>query len=211
MKTLLSTFIILLLTFTFCDTPAQKKTEVEKPYLTDPIMIDSVSTIIIPSVYNTENYRNSIYSKVASAGDYYANLVFYDLKTDTSRKLFEKDTFIQILNLNEFLSMKQKSKNTPLKYLFYKVLNLDHNKDGVINHQDPAMLYVSDDQGNNLQPLTSKNDNVLSIQMFGQKSFLLVKLQRNADNDQNFEFEDKDYYFLKLDLKTLTFGKNIEI
>jgi hypothetical protein len=47
--------------------------------------------------------------------------------------------------------------------------------------------------------------------VFDKQGFALVKMQRDADGNGNFEFEDKDYYYVRLDLKTLSLGNKIEI
>ncbi|MFY7734463.1 MAG: hypothetical protein ACOVSR_13335 [Bacteroidia bacterium] len=39
----------------------------------------------------------------------------------------------------------------------------------------------------------------------------MIKIQRDANDDRNFRNSENDYYYIKLDLKTLTFGKKIEI
>ena len=61
-------------------------------YFGEPILTDSLSTLFIPTRYN-EDFLSS--NKIAFWNDYYANIVAYNFQTDTYKKLFEKDTFIQ--------------------------------------------------------------------------------------------------------------------
>jgi hypothetical protein len=70
---------------------------------------------------------------------------------------------------------------------------------------------VSDKQGNNLKALTAPNENVISIDIFDDQNFALIKIQRDVDYDRDFEIEDKGYYLVKVDLKTLTLGNKIEL
>jgi hypothetical protein len=39
----------------------------------------------------------------------------------------------------------------------------------------------------------------------------MMKVQRDQNNDRNFDHRDKDFYYIKLDLKTLKLGKRIEV
>ena len=96
------------------------------------------------------------------------------------------------------------------KAIFYRVKNIDHNKSGRIDNNDPTILYTSDIQGNNLRSLTTENENVVAVDIFEKQDFALIKIQRDQDNDGDFEANDKDFYFVKLDLKTFTFGNKIE-
>jgi hypothetical protein len=103
------------------------------------------------------------------------------------------------------------NRNITASHLFYKVKNVDHNKNGRIDNNDPAILYVSDIDGNNLKPLTPLSENVVSFDIFEKQNIVLIKMQRDLDNDLDFENSDKDFYYIKLNLTTLTFGNRIEI
>lgn len=61
-------------------------------YFGEPSVSDSASTIIIPIRYNAELLSAN---KIALWSDFYSNVLFYDFKADTYKKLFEKDTYIQ--------------------------------------------------------------------------------------------------------------------
>ena len=39
----------------------------------------------------------------------------------------------------------------------------------------------------------------------------LIKIQRDLNNDNNFTSKDSDFYYIKIDLTTLTFGNKIEL
>ncbi|MBJ7428967.1 MAG: hypothetical protein JHD28_08430, partial [Bacteroidia bacterium] len=51
-----------------------------------PIMVDSSSTIVIPISYNSNFFSNN---KIANWEHLYANLIFYNFVTDSSKRLFE--------------------------------------------------------------------------------------------------------------------------
>lgn len=175
-----------------------------------PIISDSSSTFIIPTVYNAGLFTSN---KLAMWGDFYSNVIFYNFKTDSSKKLFEKDTYIISLNkVNySYYSDRKPSKSLTDNFVFYRVMNVDRNKNDRIDSEDPAILYVTDTHGNNLKSLTSENENVVSFDIYEKQNIALVKIQRDSNNDGNFNSKDTDFYFIKLDLDTLVFGKKIEI
>lgn len=194
---------------TYCNVFSQNSSK-GAHYFAEPIVVDSSSTLLIPIRYNSDLFASS---KLDFWGDYYANITFYNFKTDSSKKLFDKDTYIVSFNTYEYSSYygrEIKNRNISSHLILYKVKNVDHNKNNKIDIKDPALLYVSDIHGNNLKLLSSENENIVSIDIFNKQNFALIKFQRDVDNDLNFENEDKDYYFVKLDFTTLKFGNKIE-
>lgn len=180
-------------------------------YFGDPMVVDSLSTIIIPTRYNSDFLSSN---KIALWGDIYANIIFYNFISDSSKKLFSNDTYIvgfNTNNYNRYYDPKLNRKNITSRWILYRVKNIDFNKNGRIDNNDPAILYISDIQGNNLKSLTSETENVVAIDIFEKQNFALLKIQRDFDNDKDFETEDKDFYFVKLDLTTLKLGNKIEI
>jgi hypothetical protein len=186
----------------------QKSTKIAY-YFDDPIVVDSSSTVIIPSRYNTELFSAN---KISLWGDFYANIIFYNFTTDSYKKLFDNDTYIVGFSNrynSDFYNTKRQN-NFTSKWLFYRVKNIDRNKSGRIDNNDPSILFVSDIHGDKLKALTTENENVVGIDIFEKQGFALLKIQRDIDNDGNFKDNDKDFYFVKLDLGTLTFGNKIE-
>lgn len=180
-------------------------------YFDNPIVVDSASTIVIPTRYNSDLLSSN---KIELWGDVYANIIFYNFKTDYSKKLFTNDTYIMSFSGSRYsynFDNRLAKSNFTSQYLFYRVKNFDRNGNGRIDDKDPAILYVSDIHGNNLKALTNSNENVLAFDIFEKQGFILVKIQRDFDNDLDFENADKDYYYTKLDLNTLTFGNKIEL
>ncbi|GHT43071.1 hypothetical protein AGMMS49965_16050 [Bacteroidia bacterium] len=197
-----------ILGLTFCSAFGQKGKLAH--YFDNPIMVDSLSTIIIPTRYNSDFLSSN---KIAFWGDFYANIIFYNFVEDSYKPLFENDTYIVGFgrSYNLYNNHTNQSKNTTSQWIFYRVKNYDRNKNGRIDEKDPTILYVSDVYGNYLKPLTSENENVISFDIFEKQNFVLIKIQRDQDNNGKFENDDKDFYFIKLDLTTMTFGNKIEI
>ncbi len=190
---------------------AQDLTKVSK-FLGNPIMVDSSSTIIIPTSYDIKVYKSS---KFSWASEYYSNVIFYDFIKDSSKRLFPHDTFIkEFYDYNvsrSYYGGYSYSRMNSKKLLFYFVKSNDYDNNSKINNEDPSILYVSDKQGNNLKALTLENENAVSIDIFDKQGIAMVKMQRDSDNDRDFDKDDTDYYYIRLDLNTLTFGNKIEI
>lgn len=202
-------FIFAFLFFIAYNSFGQKSSKIAY-YFDDPIVVDSSSIIIIPTRYNADFLTSN---KIALWGNFYANIIFYNFITDSYKNLFDKDTYIFSLSrrYNSYqYEPKEQNKSFTSQCLLYRVKNIDHNKNGRIDDNDPAILYFSDTRGDNLKALTTENENVVGIDIFEKQNFALLKIQRDHDNDGDFEIEDKDFYFIKLDLKTLTFGSKIE-
>lgn len=179
----------------------------------DAFALDSSSSVLIPTRYNAEMLSSN---KIALWNDFFANVIFYDLQTDTSRKLFERDTFIRPFTkertlYNRYENEKPGLQNMSRQWVFYFVKAADYNNSGRIDNDDPAVLYVSDKNGRQLKALTSTDENAVSLEIFEKQGYALVKMQRDSDKNKRFEARDKDHYFIRLDLNTLTFGNKIEI
>lgn len=170
---------------------------------------DSSSTLMFPTLYQASLFT----SNKVMEWNVYANIIFYDFKTDSIRRLFKEDTYIAEFSRHGFydripkLQLPFSSDN-----IFYRCFTTDTNRNGKIDHHDPAILYMSDRHGKNLAALTSEDQNVVSFEIFDKQGFVLVKIQRDVDNNGRFESStDDEYYFVKFDLKTKRFGPAIEV
>jgi hypothetical protein len=180
-------------------------------YLGEPILTDTLSTLFIPTRYN-EDFLSS--NKIAFWGDYYANIIAYNFKTDTYKKLFEKDTFIAALQRTYYTYNSWpdgKSKYITTKWVFLLVKMKDTNNSGRIDEKDPSVLFAVSTDGQNLKQLTEDTENVVSLDTFDKQGFILMKIQRDSNNDRSFKAEDKEFYFRKVNLSDLTLGRSIEI
>lgn len=179
-------------------------------YFGEPLLIDSVSTLFIPTRYNEEFLSAN---KIAFWGDYYANIIAYNFKTDTYKKLFDSDTFIEALKANYAYGPRadDKIENITSKWIFLLVKTKDTNHSGRIDEKDPSVLFAVSLDGRDLKPLTDETESVVSFDTFDKQGFALIKLQRDSDNDKSFKNEDKEFYFRKVNLTDLTLGKPIEL
>ncbi|MFY7734462.1 MAG: hypothetical protein ACOVSR_13330 [Bacteroidia bacterium] len=82
----------------------------------NPIIVDSASTIVIPISYNSNYFSNN---KIANWEDLYANLIFYNFVTDSSKRLFDHNTYIlNIYNRYETFYNKKPNKNFTKQHFF---------------------------------------------------------------------------------------------
>lgn len=205
---------ILLLFFTcfFLSTPlhAQKKPAKLHRNFGEYILVDSSSTLMVPILYDVPVFTSD---KMASSGRFFSNFIFYNFKTDSVKRLFEKDTYISSYEYNYYVLNSRQQERAfffTKDHIFYKVYPVDRNKDGKIDWHDPCVLYVSDRYGNHLKALTTENQNVVGTQVFEKQNFILLKIQLDSNGDLAFESDtDRDYYLVKLDIKTKQFGPKI--
>lgn len=179
-------------------------------YFGEIVIIDSASVLAIPSKYNSGLLSTN---KLALWDDYYANIIFYNFKTDSSRQLFPSSTFIRPFVQDRSYSYADTDRRVLMSrdWIFYFVKPVDYDESGRIDDEDPFILYVSDKQGGRLKALTPENENVVSVTLFDKLGFALVKMQRDANHDRHFKYGDKVFYYYRLDLTSLSAGRKIEI
>lgn len=175
-------------------------------HMRDGIITDSASTIMIP----VDGQRLSS-GKLTDQNYFCVNLVFYDFVADNSFKLFNQETYIAYLRYYQNYSGRDKRNPGIVKnWILYCVKNVDSNKDGKIDSDDPDILYSSDIHGKNLKQLTTEQESVASIHVYHDQGFALLTMQRDSDKDGSYKTDDKEYFHIKLDLATLSLGKKIE-
>lgn len=185
---------------------AQKE---ESFYFSGPIFSDSNSTLILPIRASTGVFA----SDKTGLNGYYVNIIFYNFKNDSYKKLFDTNTYIESFERYTYGPYYEKNLQ-PFKineWIFYKVKNNDRNHSGRITWFDPTILYVSDINGNQLKQITSKDENLVKLHFFEKQGFVLLEIQRDQNKDDNFDDKDKSFYYVKLDLNTLTLGNKIEV
>ena len=181
-------------------------------YFGETFKIDSVNLLLL-----TVQYNSDLYSDKFSFTDYYGNLIFFDYTTNNRKRLFEKDTYIKPFRERNYYYRDSNQnkynlpKNISEKYIFLFVYNTDFDNNKKITSSDPATLYICDLTGNNLKPISPKNENAVSFELFNEKGFMLVRMQRDYNNDKDFTYKDKDFYYLIIDLKTLEVATKIEL
>ena len=204
---------IIVIGFAFLSNIAWSQKAGKSPqYFGDPILTDSLSTIFIPTRYSQELLSAN---KIALWGNYYSNILVYDYKTDNYKKLFLSDTYVEAFKerqrFRDDIVKDNRLSNITDNWVFLLVKNLDYNENGKIDEDDPSILFVSTIKGEDLKALTTETINVVSIDIYNEQGFGLIKFQRDTNNDKSFKKEDNDFYFKKISLSSLIFGSAIEI
>jgi hypothetical protein len=179
-------------------------------YLGVPMIIDSSSSsnLIIPVLYKPHIgfQQNQLRT------DHYANILFYNPKTDSIKRLFKEDTYIKPFQLDYIPLYSYHNSIYSSNWIFYFVKTSDYNNNGEMDNNDPYILYVSDKNGNALKPLTPLNENALSIDIYDKQGFALIKLQQDTNENKKFGYNEwTDFYYVRLDLNTLKLHKKIQI
>lgn len=200
------------LMISLCCSHALRAQSSKLPYLDNPIILDSASSFLIPVQYDVSVFSSN---KLAILGHYYANLVFYNVQSDSSKILFKKDTYIMDFRIPFYYTKSVhdhlQGTNRTKKCVILRVKDVDYNQNGRIDSDDPDILYVTDNFGKNLRCLSTKNESVLSIQIFEKQNFALVKFQRDNNRNGKYDYRDDEYFYAKLDLTTLSLGNKIEL
>lgn len=200
------------LMISLCCSHALRAQSSKLPYLDNPIILDSASSFLIPVQYDVSVFSSN---KLAIFGHYYANLVFYNVQSDSSKILFKKDTYIMDFRIPFYYTKSihdhLQGTNRTKKCVILRVKDVDYNQNGRIDSDDPDILYVADNFGKNLRCLSTKNESVLSIQIFEKQNFALVKFQRDNNRNGKYDYRDDEYFYAKLDLTTLSLGNKIEL
>lgn len=199
-------FTLLALIILTTDSICQKSTA---RYFGDPILTDSLSTLFIPTRYNEEFLSTN---KIAFWGDYYANIIAYNFKSDTYKKLFDQDTFIESLRgVSYGPRTNERIKNLTSKWVFLLVKNKDTNGSGRIDERDPSILFAASGDGQLLKQVTAETENVVWYDFYDKQGFMLLKIQKDSDKDGAFRNDDREFYFKKVNLNDLSLGKGIDL
>jgi len=176
-------------------------------YFDVPAFTDSSSTLMIPIEYSEPLFTSN---KLGGYGGYYANIIFYDFTTDRSHKLFDHNTYIKHFGMNRYYGGPVEKHQTA-NWIFYQVRDSNTSGNKRIDGSDPTMLYVSDLHGNHLQRITNPDENLISFELHEKQGFMLLKMQRDQDHNSKFNVDDRDFYYVRLELKSLKLGNKIEI
>jgi hypothetical protein len=95
--------------------------------------------------------------------------------------------------------------------VFFLVKNRDTDGSGRIDGNDPSIFYATTVKGENLQPLTEATENVVWFHIYEDQGFGLLRIQRDSNNDHEFKFNDRNFYYKKFDLNDLSLGSPIEL
>jgi hypothetical protein len=163
--------------------------------------IDSSDYFIVPVRGGEDGASNS---KLLWSPGKYTNIIVYNAARDEAKRVFDENQAIDAY-YEDGAALNAKFD----RVLFYKVMSSDYNGDGKKDWKDPGILWVSNVKGNDLKQVTAEGEELESIQIFAKEGYALLRLSPDTNGDKSIDHKDGGTYYVKLDLKTLTFGNKI--
>ena len=195
------TFVATVLFFTIAN--AQKKDEIN---FSDAFQLDSSEYFLIPRLLDDSNKDQFDKGKGYIPWGHYTDILFYNTKTNQTKKLFEGKLaliapFLQ--KRNSYYTQEKEAdvtKNILPGLIVYSVITDDFNNDKVLDSDDPSYLYISTKTGEQIKQITPNGFNVLSWTISQDKKIILVKGQTDKNKNKKFgNGDDQLYYRIDLD------------
>lgn len=182
---------------------AQKKDEIN---FSDAFQLDSSEYFLIPRLLDDSNKDQFDKGKGYIPWGHYTDILFYNTKTNQTKKLFGGRPaliapFLQ--KRNSYYTQEKEAdvtKNVLPGLIVYSVITDDFNNDKVLDSDDPCYLYISTKTGEQLKQVTPNGFNVLSWTISQDKKIILVKGQTDKNKNKKFgNGDDQLYYRIDLD------------
>jgi len=163
----------------------------------NPIVLDSTNQILIP-ISTVLLERKTSYSKDGYYSDdfpRYWNVLFYNRSTGKTNLLTnEKFRISEIYSKNsdeEYLEKESILKGN----ILYEISDIDYNKDGKLDNHDPEFLFISELDGNGLQRISPKNEDLVHYEIIQKSREIIFETRRDINNDSIFNSEDEFVWY----------------
>lgn len=180
-----------------------------KKFADIPIRLDSTNYLLHPigefkikdrsgkwiysSTQSNSGYSVSYFGGQNLTGNL-SNITFQHKDSSQLRSLTSKKLKIQSVYFLE-LGLDSSSESILKKYvLVYQVRDDDTNKDGKIDSDDIASLYLSDDRGLNFTKLNSPGNHVVNWQVVESMNRLYFRSLQDTNKDGEFDSKDTMHY-----------------
>ncbi len=171
--------------------------------ISNPLQIDSSEFYVFGKFIDKTNKAK--YG--ASQGQYsggYTNLYVYNSISRSVKNIFANQTIL-VLQISNESKIYSPYNNQGMRYsAFLKdyivilALDKDLNADGILDEDDPISLFICKKNGDNLMKVTAEDMNVLSWTYTKDNNVLLVRVQKDSNNDKKFNNEDETLYQIDL-------------
>ena len=169
----------------------------------DPFQIDSSEYFLIPKLIDNDYQQTYGKGKGYLPWGNYSDIVFYNSKTNQSKKLFNG----QLALIAPFYSRRyynnDKEQDIPANLLPNHIVYLartdNFSGDNALDTDDPLYLYISTKTGDNLKQITPKGMNVVSWSASKDKKMILVKVKNDKNGNKKFGNGDDELYY-RIDL-----------
>jgi len=191
-----------------------------------PFSFDSLEYLYFPIGETNESYKMNIRSVAKSFNRGSSKSYSLGYIKENSARCDLNNLLIRPKNSSTFkLLTKADLKIKSINYLYridtlhnidkfiYRIIDADSNKDTFINNDDLVALYSSNINGNNLQRISPKNEQLINWETKDVPGLLYFRTMEDIDN--NGEFNDKDrinlyeYDLVKGDSAKLIFNNEI--
>jgi hypothetical protein len=194
------TFIVALLFFALAS--AQKKDEIN---FSDAYQLDSSEYFLIPRLLDDSNKDQFDKGKGYILWSYYTDILFYNTKTNQTKKLLDGRLALISPFLQRRSSYYNQEKEPDLtnnilpKLILYSITTDDFNGDKVLDSDDPSYLYISTNTGEQLRQITPNGFDVISWTVSKDKKIVLVKGRIDKNKNKKFGNGD-DHVYYRIDL-----------
>lgn len=176
-----------------------------------PIILDSTSQILIP--ISTELLeRKTSYSKDGYYSDdfpRYWNVLFYNRSTGKTNLLTNQKFRISEIYAKNSNDEYREKENILNGKILYEISDIDYNKDGKLNSHDPEFLFISELDGNGLQRISPKNEDLVHYEVILKSREIIFETRRDINNDSIFNSKD-EFVWYKSKIENNQW-KNVEI
>jgi hypothetical protein len=120
---------------------------------------------------------------------FFWNLIFLNGRTNERYLLSEQKMIIQNYDLN-FVGNADTGIETGKRYIFYEIINDDHNKDRELNLEDPTYLFLTNKEGKQLRQISPTGYDLNNWRYVHSLRRIFMTVRK--DSDQNGKFDEKD-------------------
>ncbi len=151
--------------------------------------VDTSGIIMFPlRMGESAEDRSSFSYKSMPDGNYW-NIVFLNSKTGEYHLLSDQKMLINSYSQG-YTSSEEPKVSSEANKIFYSITTDDINADKILDHTDPAYLFISDKDGQNLRLISPKGGNVQNWKLIKSSGKVIMAIKR--DTDKNAKFDDKD-------------------
>ncbi|MBI5857163.1 MAG: hypothetical protein HZB42_05900 [Sphingobacteriales bacterium] len=177
-----------------------KKSEIN---YSDPFQVDSSEYFLIPELIDDDNKADYGKGTGYLLWGNYANIFFYNAKTNQAKKLFNQLAIITSFASGRSYYDTKTSQYIPTNilpdHIIYLARTHNFNGDKALDSDDPVYLYLSSKNGENIRQITPSGFHVLTWTVSKDKKMILVKLMNDKTGNRKFGNGDNQLYY-RIDL-----------
>lgn len=165
-----------------------------------PIILKNTTQVLIPISTELLERRSKFSRDGYQTDDYprYWNVLFYNRLTGVNNLLTEEKIRISQIYANE--DEYEGRKNIMKNKVLYQISNIDFNKDGKLNGQDPEFLFTSEIDGTKFKRISPVHEDLQYFEVISESDEILIKTLRDTNQDLIFDREDESiWYSLKME------------